>query len=336
VRLVVTFFFTFTFSGFDTDFFVILFKGSQIFSGLRELTFFHTFTDVPMDEGSLGVHKIELMIESGEDFSDSSSVGGHAKSSHDLGKITTWDNSWWLVVDTDLETSWAPINELDGSLGLDGGNGSIDILWNDITSVHAGDGHIFTVSWVALGHGVCWLEDGVGDFSNGELFVISLLSRDDWSIRVHDEMDTWVWDEVGLEFSNIDVEGTIESEGGGKTGDDLGNKSVKVGVGWSFDIEVSSADIVDGFVIQHERDIFVLKEGVGGKNGIVWLDNSVGDLRRRIDSETELGLLTVIDGESFEEEGTETGTSTSTDSVEDEETLETSTVISELSDSVEC
>jgi hypothetical protein len=209
-----------------------------------------------------------------------------------------------LVVDTDLETSWAPVNELNGSLGLDGGNSGIDVLWNNITSVHAGDSHIFTVSWVALGHGVCWLEDGVGDFSNGELFVISLLSRDDWSIRVHDEMDTWVWDEVGL--------------------------------GWSFDIEVSSADIVDGFVIQHERDIFVLKEGVGGKNGVVWLDNSVGDLRRRIDSETELGLLTVIDGESFEEEGTETGTSTSTDSVEDEETLETSTVISELSDSVEC
>jgi hypothetical protein len=149
-------------------------------------------------------------------------------------------------------------------------------------------------------------------------------------------MDSWVWDQVGLEFSDIDVQSTIESEGSSQTGDDLSDESVQVGVGWSFDIEVSSADIVDGFVIQHERDIFVLKEGVGGKNGVVWLDNSVGDLRRRIDSETELGLLTVIDGESFEEEGTETGTSTSTDSVEDEETLETSTVISELSDSVEC
>jgi len=27
-----------------------------------------------------------------------------------------------LIVDTDLESGWAPIDELDGSLGLDGGN----------------------------------------------------------------------------------------------------------------------------------------------------------------------------------------------------------------------
>eukprot|EP00331_Platyophrya_macrostoma_P022792 CAMPEP_0176436582 /NCGR_PEP_ID=MMETSP0127-20121128/18061_1 /TAXON_ID=938130 /ORGANISM="Platyophrya macrostoma, Strain WH" /LENGTH=92 /DNA_ID=CAMNT_0017819943 /DNA_START=15 /DNA_END=293 /DNA_ORIENTATION=- len=91
-------------------------------------------------------------------------------------------------------------------------------------------------------------------------------------------MDTWVWDQVGLELSDIDVKGTVESEGSSQTGDDLSNKSVQVGVGWSFDIEVSSADIVDSFVIKHERDIFVLEEGVGGKNGVVWLNNGVGDL----------------------------------------------------------
>jgi hypothetical protein len=241
-----------------------------------------------------------------------------------------------LVVDTDLETGWAPVNELNGSLGLDGGNSGVDVLWNDITSVHAGDGHVFTVSWVALGHSVCWFEDGIGDFSNGELFVIGFLSRDDWSIGVHDEMDTWVWDEIGLEFSDIDVKSTIESEGSSQTGDDLSDKSVKVGVGWSFDIEVSSADIVDSFVIKHERDIFVLEEGVGGKDGIVWLNDGVGDLWGWVDGETELGFLAVIDRKSFEEEGSETRSSTTSDGVEDEESLETCAVISELSDSVEC
>jgi len=54
-----------------------------------------------------------------------------------------------------------------------------------------------------------------------------------------------------------------------------------------------------------------------------------------IDGETEFGFLTVINGKSLEEEGTETGSSTTTDSVEDEETLETSTLISKFSDSVE-
>merc|ERR1719389_1365884 len=85
------------------------YEGSEILTSLGELTFFHTFTDVPVDEGSLGVHKIELVINAGEDLSDGSGVGDHADGTHNLGEITTWDNSWWLVVDTALEASWAPV-----------------------------------------------------------------------------------------------------------------------------------------------------------------------------------------------------------------------------------
>jgi len=331
----ISFFFTFTFSSFDTDFFVILFEGSQIFSGFGEFTFFHTFTDVPVDEGSLGVHKIELVIDSGEDFSNSSRVGDHADSSHDLGQITTGDDSGGLVVDTSLETSGAPVDELDGSLGLDGGNGSIDILGDDITSVHHTAGHVFTVSGVALNHHGGGFEGGVGDFSNGELFVISLFSGDDGGIRGQHEMDSGVGDQVGLEFSDIDVKGTIESQRSSQRGDDLSNESVQVGVSGSFDIELSSADIVDSFVIEHNSDISVFQEGVSGQDGVVGFNDGSGDLGRGIDGEAELGLLAVIDGESFQKERTQTGTGTTSDGIEDHETLETSTVISELSDSVQ-
>jgi len=165
--------------------------------------------------------------------------------------------------------------------------------------------------------------------------VVSLLSGDDWGVRGEHEMDTGVGDEVGLELSHINVKGTIESEGGSEGGDNLRDESVEVGVGGSLNIEVSSADIVDGLVVEHDGDIGVLKEGVSGEDGVVWLNNSGGDLRGWVDGESELGLLTVIDGESLEEERSETGSGTSTNSVEDEETLETSALISELSDSVE-
>ena len=288
-----------------------------------------------MNEGSLGVHEIEFVIDSREDLSDGSGVGDHADSSHDLGEITTWDNGWWLIVDTALETGWAPVDELDGSLGLDGGNGGVNILWNNITSVHEAAGHVFTVSWVALGHHGGWLEGGVGDLSDGELLVVSFLGRDDWGIGGKHEVDSWVWDQVSLELSDIDVKGTIESEGGGKRGDNLSDESVQVGVGWSLNIEVSSADIINGFVIDHDSDISVLKEGVGGENGVVWLNNGGGDLWGWVDGESELGFFTVVNGKSLEEEGTETGTGTTTDGVEDEETLETCALVSKFSDSVE-
>jgi len=157
---------TFTFSGFGTDLFVILLKGSKILTSFGEFTFFHTLTDIPVDEGSLGVHKIELVINTGKGLGNGSGVGNHAHSSLDTSKITTWDNSWWLVVDTALEASWAPVNELNSSLCLDGGDSGVDILRDDITSEHHTASHELTVTWVTLGKHVGWLEDGVGDFSD--------------------------------------------------------------------------------------------------------------------------------------------------------------------------
>ena len=148
-------------------------------------------------------------------------------------------------------------------------------------------------------------------------------------------MDSGVWHEVSLELSDIDVKGTIESEGCGKGGDNLGNESVQIGVGWSLDVEVSSADVIDGFVIKDDGNIGMLEKGVSGQNGVVWLDNGGGDLWGWVDGETKLGFLTVIDGKSFEKKGSESGTGSSTDGVEDEETLETCALIGELSDSVE-
>ena len=148
-------------------------------------------------------------------------------------------------------------------------------------------------------------------------------------------MDTWVWHQVSLELSDIDVKGTIESEGGGQGGDDLRDESVQVSVGGSLNVEVSAADIVDGLVVEHNGDIGVLKEGVSGEHRVVWLDDSGGDLWGWVDGESELGLLSVVDRESLEEEGSKTRSGTTSDGVEDKETLETSALISELSDTVE-
>ena len=70
------------------------------------------------------------------------------------------------------------------------------------------------------------------------------------------------------------------------------------------------------------------------KNAVVWFNNSSGDLWGWIDSETEFGFLTIIDRKSFEEERSESRSSSATNSVEDEEALETSTLISKFSDSI--
>jgi len=108
-------------------------------------------------------------------------------------------------------------------------------------------------------------------------------------------MNSWVWDQVSLELSDIDVQGTIESEGGSKGRDDLSDESVQVGVGWSLNVKGSSADIVDSFIVKHDSNISMFEEGVSGKDRVVWFDNSGRDLWGWVDGETEFGFLTVID-----------------------------------------
>ena len=48
----------FTFDGIAANLFVILLEGSQILTSFGEFAFFHTFTDIPVDESTLGVPEL--------------------------------------------------------------------------------------------------------------------------------------------------------------------------------------------------------------------------------------------------------------------------------------
>ena len=62
-------------------------------------------------------------------------------------------------------------------------------------------------------------------------------------------MDPGVRHQVGLEFSQINIQGTIETERSSDGGDNLTNEPVEVGVGWSLDVKVPTADVIDGFIV---------------------------------------------------------------------------------------
>jgi len=67
----------------------------------------------------------------------------------------------------------ATIKQPDGlggpPIGLDGGDGGVDILGDDISAVHEAAGHVVSVTGVALGHHASGLKDTVGDFGYREL-----------------------------------------------------------------------------------------------------------------------------------------------------------------------
>ena len=76
------------------------------------------------------------------------------------------------------------------------------------------------------------LEASVCNFSNGELLVVRLLSRDDRSISDQREVNPGVGDQVGLELVEVDVKGAVEAEGSRDRRHDLEGELVKLSLNW--------------------------------------------------------------------------------------------------------
>ena len=60
----------------------------------------------------------------------------------------------------------------------------------------------------------------------------------------------------------IHVQRTIETEGSGEGGDNLGDEAVQVGVRGALDVERAAAKIVQSLVVEHDSDIHVLEQRV--------------------------------------------------------------------------
>ncbi len=53
---------------------------------------------------------------------------------------------------SDLESGGAPVDKLDGLCGLDGRDGSVDVLRHDVATIEEADGHVLSAARIALHH----------------------------------------------------------------------------------------------------------------------------------------------------------------------------------------
>merc|ERR1719158_154261 len=319
----------------EANLLVVLLQGGHVLASLRELALLHSLTDVPVDEGALGVHQVELVVQPCPSLGDGSGVGEHAHGALHLRQVATRDHGGRLIVDADLEASGAPVDKLDAALALDGGNGGVHILGDDVAAVQHTAGHVLAMSWVAFDHGVGWLEASVGDLRNTQGLMVSLLGRDNGSIGDEGEVNPRVGHKVGLELIQVDVQGSVEPQRGGDGGDDLADQPVEVGVAGPLNVKVPPADVIDRLVVHHERAVAVLQGGVRAQCRVVWLHNCSGNLRRWVDAELQLGLLAVINREALHQKRGEAGSGAAAEGVEDEEALEAGAVVGQLPHSVQ-
>merc|ERR1712080_461119 len=229
----------------------------------------------------------------------------------------------------------APVDKLDAALALDGGNGGVHILGDDVTAVQHTAGHVLSMPWVAFDHGVGWLEASIGDLRNTQGLVVSLLGRDDGSICDEGEVDPRVGHKVGLELVQIDVQGSVKPQRGGDGRNDLADQPVKVSIAGPLNVEVPPADVIDRLVVHHERAVAVLQGGVRAQCRVVWLHHCSGNLWRWVDAELQLGLLAIVNRQALHQKRGEAGSGAAAEGVEDEEALEAGAVVSQLPHSVQ-
>ena len=279
-----------------------------------------------MDESTLGVHEIELVIQTRPGLGDSGGVAHHAGSARNLGQITTRYNSWWPGVDAYLERSWTPVNEMNGALGLKASNGFVNIFGNHVTTIKQTAGHIFALTRIALYQLVSWVKAGIWDFCDGELLMISLLSWDDWGVSNEREMDTRVWDQIGLNIQEIDIELTINIIKAPRCRNwrcDLADKAIEGGVSRALNVQIIRADVIDGFVINYADTVGVLQGGMSGKDSVVWLNNGGWNTWSGVDCKFKLGLFPIILRQTFHNQRGKTRASAATEAVENEKSLKT-------------
>lgn len=114
----------------------------------------------------------------------------------------------------------------------------------------------------------------------------------------------------------------------------LSNQAVEVLIARSLNSEVATANLIRSLIVNHEAAVGMLQGRVSGQDGVVWLNNGGCVLGSGVDDEFELGFLSVIHGKTLHEQRTETGSSTTTEGVENQETLETSAVVCHPPDAV--
>lgn len=81
------------------------------------------------------------------------------------------------------------------------------------------------------------------------------VAGDDRSIGDQRVVDTRERHQVGLEFGQVDIEGTIETETGGDRADHLGDQAVQVLIAGTRNVQVATADVVDSLVVDQESAV---------------------------------------------------------------------------------
>ena len=151
----------------------------------------------------------------------------------------------------------------------------VNFLGGHSSSEHGGGGKISSMSWVRSAHHVLGIEHLLGEFWDGKSSVLLGSSGGKWGESSHEEMESWEWDQVNCELSEIRVKLSWESKAASNSGEGSRYEMVKITIGWGGELEGSEANIIKSFVINAHNLIGVLDKLMDREGGVVWLNDCI-------------------------------------------------------------
>lgn len=294
---------------------------------LSELHLIHTLTSVPMQESLATEHGSELVADTLEELLDRGRVTDKGRGHLEVAGRNRAESGLDVVGD--------PLDEVGLVLVLDVAHLVLDLLHGDLTAEDGRAGEVAAVAEVRGGHHVLGVEHLLGQLGDGDGAEAMAAAAGEGSEADHEEVKTREGNHVDGQLAEVGVELARETETGGDAGHDGGDQVVQVTVRGVGELEGTHANVVQSFVVDTEGLVRVLNQLVNGESGVVRLDNGVGDLGGGNDGEGGHHTVGELLTDLGDQEGTHTGTGTTTEGVGDLETLEAVTGLSLTTDDVD-
>lgn len=314
----------------DGSLLVLLVLGDQVVHvglSLSELHLVHTLTSVPMQESLAPEHGSELVTDTLEELLDRGRVADEGR-----GHLQAAGRN---RAESGLDVVGDPLNEVGRVLVLDVAHLVLNLLHGNLTTEVGRAGQVATIAEVRSSHHVLGVEHLLGELGNGDGAEGVGATAGQRSETDHEEVETGEGNHVDGQLPQVRVQLTGETQAGGDTGHDSGDEVVQVAVGGVVELKGPHADVVEGLVVDTEGLVRVLNELVNGEGGVVGLDNGVGDLGRRHDGEGGHHAVGELLTDLGDQEGTHTGTGTTTKGVGDLEALKAVAALGLTTDNVE-